>query len=103
MREFSPSMEAEPPHIDIDFIEGPETGNRCEGPFQLDGDQLTFCLGLVGSPRPEKFATGKESGHALEVLIRADSGRPRVSMAERYRMWKQDRRSEPTRLTSMPR
>ena len=37
---------------------------------------MTFCLGLVGAKRPEKFATTKGSGHALEVLIRKDSARP---------------------------
>src|SRR5262245_46393204 len=73
---FTIDVEAEPPKIDIDFIEGPEAGNRCEGLFQLDGDQLTFCLGLVGSVRPQRFATRQGSGHALEVLVRTDSGRP---------------------------
>jgi uncharacterized protein (TIGR03067 family) len=73
---FTIDVEAEPHRIDIDFIEGPEAGNRCEGLFQLDGDQLTFCLGLVGAARPERFATSRGSGHALEVLVRADSGRP---------------------------
>ncbi len=66
----------EPQRIDIDFVEGPEAGQRCEGLFQLDGDQLTFCLGLVGSSRPAQFATSPGSGHALEVLVRADAGRP---------------------------
>jgi uncharacterized protein (TIGR03067 family) len=73
---FTIDVEKDPHRIDIDFIEGPESGNRCEGLFQLDGDQLTFCLGLVGSTRPERFATAPGSGHALEVLVRADSGRP---------------------------
>lgn len=73
---FTIDVEAEPPTIDIDFTEGPEAGNRSEGIFQLDRDQLTFCLGLVGSARPERFTTSQGSGHALEVLVRADSGRP---------------------------
>lgn len=73
---FTIDVETDPHRIDIDFIEGPESGNRCEGLFQLDGDQLTFCLGLVGATRPERFATTRGSGHALEVLVRADSGRP---------------------------
>lgn len=37
---------------------------------------LTFCLGLVGAARPVRFATAPGSGHALEVLVRADSRRP---------------------------
>jgi uncharacterized protein (TIGR03067 family) len=73
---FTIDVEKEPHRIDIDFIEGPEAGNRCEGLFQLDGGQLTFCLGLAGSSRPEHFATSPGSGHALEVLVRADSARP---------------------------
>jgi uncharacterized protein (TIGR03067 family) len=73
---FTIDVETEPQQIDIDFIEGPESGNRCEGLFQLSGDQVTFCLGLVGADRPERFSTTRGSGHALEVLVRADSGRP---------------------------
>lgn len=73
---FVIDVESDPHRIDIDFIEGPEAGNRCEGLFLLEADQLTFCLGLVGSTRPTRFATARGSGHALEVLVRADSGRP---------------------------
>jgi uncharacterized protein (TIGR03067 family) len=73
---FTIDVEKEPHAIDIDFIEGPESGNRCEGIFRLDDDRLTFCLGLVGSARPERFATTRGGGHALEVLLRADSARP---------------------------
>lgn len=73
---FTIDVERDPHGIDIDFVEGPEAGNRCEGIFHLDGDRLTFCLGLVGSSRPPQFATSKGSGHALEVLTRADSARP---------------------------
>jgi uncharacterized protein (TIGR03067 family) len=73
---FTIDVEKTPHFIDIDFVEGPESGNRCEGLFQLDGDRLTFCLGLVGSARPEAFRTTQGSGQALEVLMRADSERP---------------------------
>jgi uncharacterized protein (TIGR03067 family) len=73
---FTIDVEKEPHWIDIDFVEGPESGNRCEGLFQLDGDQLTICLGLAGATRPERFATIAGSGHALEVLVRAENSRP---------------------------
>ncbi|HEY1757034.1 MAG TPA: TIGR03067 domain-containing protein [Bryobacteraceae bacterium] len=73
---FTIDVEKDPHWIDIDFIEGPEAGNRCEGLFQMDGDQLTICLGLAGASRPERFATAKDSGHALEVLTRSDGARP---------------------------
>ena len=70
---FTIDVEQDPHFIDIDFVEGPEAGNRCEGLFQLDGGQLTLCLGLAGASRPERFATTPGSGHALEVLTRAEN------------------------------
>ena len=73
---FTIDVDKTPHHIDIDFVEGPEAGNTCAGIFQLDGDQLTFCLGLVGSERPERFETSPASGHALEVLFRLTNARP---------------------------
>jgi uncharacterized protein (TIGR03067 family) len=45
-----------PHHIDIDFVEGPEAGNRSSGIFQLEGDRFTLswqrpCLRGVGTRR----------------------------------------------------
>jgi uncharacterized protein (TIGR03067 family) len=65
-----------PMRLDIAFIEGPEAGNSSYGIFQLDGDSLTICLGLVGSSRPTAFTTAAGSGHALEQLRRASTARP---------------------------
>jgi uncharacterized protein (TIGR03067 family) len=73
---FTIDVEQTPHRIDIDFVEGPEAGNRCEGLFDLDGDRFTICLGLAGSKRPERFATTPGSGHALEELVRIESARP---------------------------
>ena len=73
---FTIDVEAKPAQIDIEFIEGPEAGKWSYGIFQLDGDELRICLGLVGSPRPERFATSAGSGHALEHLHRASAARP---------------------------
>ena len=73
---FTIDVEAAPHRIDIDFVDGPEAGNRCEGLFELDGDRFTLCLGLVGAPRPERFATTPGSGHALERLDRIERARP---------------------------
>jgi len=73
---FVIDAEKVPQHIDIDFVEGPEAGNRCEGLFELDGDRFTICLGLAGSSRPQTFATAPGSGHALEKLIRVEHARP---------------------------
>jgi uncharacterized protein (TIGR03067 family) len=73
---FTIDVEQAPHQIDIDFVEGPEAGNRCEGLFELDGDRFRLCLGLVGSKRPEGFATTLGSGHALEELVRTHRARP---------------------------
>jgi uncharacterized protein (TIGR03067 family) len=69
-------VDAEPARIDIEFVEGPEAGNSSYGIYELNGDQLTICLGLVGSSRPAAFTTKKGSGHALEKLRRASATRP---------------------------
>jgi uncharacterized protein (TIGR03067 family) len=73
---FLIDVEASPNHIDIDFNEGPEAGNRCTGIFELNGDSFTLCLGLVGSSRPAHFGTSPGSGHALETLTRVENARP---------------------------
>ncbi len=73
---FTIDVEHSPHRIDIDFVEGPEAGNRCEGLFELHQDCLRICLGLAGSSRPEKFETAAGSGHALEDLVRVEHARP---------------------------
>jgi len=73
---FTIDVEATPPHIDIEFVDGPESGNWSYGVYELKGDTLTFCLGLVGSSRPGSFATSPGSGHALERLRRTSAARP---------------------------
>src|SRR5206468_12922198 len=73
---FTNDTAAKPMRIDIEFDEGPEAGNSSYGIFELDGDQLTICLGVVGATRPEKFATRAGTGHALERLRRASAQRP---------------------------
>ena len=73
---FTIDVEATPPTIDIEFVEGPDAGNWSYGLFELAGDQLMFCLSLGGSTRPQAFATSQGSGHALERLRRASADRP---------------------------
>ena len=73
---FALDVDARPPQIDIEFIEGPEAGTLCYGLYELDGDRLTLCLGVAGASRPTGFATRPGSGHALERLRRASAGRP---------------------------
>jgi uncharacterized protein (TIGR03067 family) len=73
---FTIDVEATPPAIDIEFVEGPDAGNWSYGLYELTGDQLTFCLSLGGASRPVAFATSPGSGHALERLRRASAERP---------------------------
>jgi uncharacterized protein (TIGR03067 family) len=74
---FTIDTEASPPHFDIHFIAGPEAGNWSYGIYKLDGaDQLTLCIGLVGSSRPRELTTRPGSGHALERLRRSSTARP---------------------------
>jgi uncharacterized protein (TIGR03067 family) len=73
---FTIDVEADPPQIDIAFVEGPEAGSRAAGIYELDGDRLTLCLGFPGASRPGAFATTPGSGHALEHLRRASAARP---------------------------
>ena len=73
---FNIDVDQHPPHIDVEFIEGPEAGEWSYGIYTLDVDRVTFCFGLVGSPRPNAFATSPGSGRALERLRRVSHARP---------------------------
>jgi uncharacterized protein (TIGR03067 family) len=73
---FTIDTSAKPMRIDIEFIQGPDAGNSSYGLFELGGDHLTICLGLVGASRPTAFATKPGSGHALERLRRSSALRP---------------------------
>lgn len=83
---FDIDVEANPKTIDIDFIEGPEAGNSSYGIFELNGDDLTICLGLTGASRPVAFETKPGTQHALETLRRversADIIEPKASSPE---------------------
>lgn len=74
--EFLIDVEADPHTIDIHFVEGPEAGQQSLGIFRLDGETVTFCLGLTGAARPARFATSPGTRHALETLRRHASTRP---------------------------
>jgi uncharacterized protein (TIGR03067 family) len=73
---FMLNVEADPPEIDIEFVEGPEAGNWSYGIFRLEGNDLRLCIGLAGAERPRRFATTPGSGHAMERLRRSSPARP---------------------------
>jgi uncharacterized protein (TIGR03067 family) len=74
---FNINVEAEPHEIDIDFVAGPEAGNRNLGIFRLDGEHLEICLDTLGKSRPTEFGTAGRSGHAFERLRRSSQARPK--------------------------
>src|SRR5262245_43931419 len=71
---FNIDVEAKPPQIDIEFVQGPEAGNTSHGIFELGADALTICLGFTGAKRPTSFTTKPGTGHALETLTRRRQG-----------------------------
>lgn len=76
---LSIDVEVFPHQIDVRFIQGPHSGNSSLGIYEIRGDRLKICLGLVGYSRPTGFLTSKGSGHALEILERTAKGRPAPS------------------------
>jgi uncharacterized protein (TIGR03067 family) len=73
---FNINVEADPHEIDIDFIAGPEAGNRNFGIFRLDGDGLEICLDMNGKTRPTAFRSTGGAGRAFERLTRVSDARP---------------------------
>ncbi|MFO0839691.1 MAG: TIGR03067 domain-containing protein [Phycisphaerae bacterium] len=73
---FNVDVEAQPPTIDIEFVEGPEAGNHNHGIFKLHGDQLEICLDMTGKPAPAEFRTSPGSSRAYETLKRISNARP---------------------------
>jgi uncharacterized protein (TIGR03067 family) len=73
---FNIDVDQDPHHIDFEFVEGPEAGEWSYGIYAFEREELTICLGLVGSSRPKRFTTAKGSGHALERFHRVSSDRP---------------------------
>lgn len=73
---FNLDIEGEPAAIDIEFVAGPEAGNRNHGIFRLDGDTLEICLDVNGKARPQGFRTAKGSGQVWERFHRVSPARP---------------------------
>jgi uncharacterized protein (TIGR03067 family) len=60
----------------LDFVAGPEAGNRNLGIFRLEGEQLEICLDMNGVSRPTEFRSSGGKGRAFERLRRASQLRP---------------------------
>lgn len=69
-------VEVTPAQITTEFVEGPEAGKQTCGIYELTGDRLMLCVGLVGSSRPTGFAAPRGSRHALQHLRRTSAPRP---------------------------
>jgi uncharacterized protein (TIGR03067 family) len=75
---FNIDVEAEPHHIDIEFVAGPEAGRWNYGIFRVEGGRLEICLDVNGRARPAAFEAAQGSGHAYETLKRSSNTRPRA-------------------------
>src|SRR5262245_42111118 len=73
---FNINVETDPHELDIDFVAGPEAGNRNFGIFRLDGDGLEICLDMNGQTRPTEFRSMGGAGRAFERLKRVSDARP---------------------------
>jgi uncharacterized protein (TIGR03067 family) len=73
---FNIDVDADPHEIDIEFVQGPESGNTNHGIFQLDDDMLEICLDISGAPRPATFHAAPGTQHAFETLRRSSRARP---------------------------
>lgn len=61
-----------PKTLDLLITVGHAAGTRNLGVYKLAKDQWTICLATRGTKRPEKFATKRGTGLALETLARGD-------------------------------
>ena len=69
---FNIDVEAQPHHIDIEFVEGPEAGNWNFGIFRIEGDQLEILVAgfeLAGDAgrHPEGVALGELDDLVIEL------------------------------------
>ncbi len=69
-------VDVSPAQITTEFVEGPEAGKQTRGIYEVSGDRLMLCVGLVGSSRPTEFAAPRGSRHALQHLRRTSARRP---------------------------
>lgn len=74
--EFDLDVGADPHHLDIHFVAGPEAGVVNRAIFRLDGDDLEICLDPAGGPRPRTFASPAGGTIAHERLRRSSAVRP---------------------------
>ncbi|HEY9225554.1 MAG TPA: TIGR03067 domain-containing protein [Gemmatimonadaceae bacterium] len=72
-----------PKAFDLLFTEGPPTGLRHLGIYELDGDEWRICFATRGETRPTRFETAPDTGLALQTLRRGSSvtSRPATTTA----------------------
>jgi len=83
--------------FDLVFTAGPKRGTRNLGIYALDGGRWKLCLATRGDKRPERFATKKDSGLALETLERRA-----VARAKTPRQSSPPHPEEPEAVSSAP-
>jgi uncharacterized protein (TIGR03067 family) len=78
--EYGGTVELNDQTFDLRYETGPHAGKASLGIYELKGDEWKMCLSLAGlAGRPERFATAKGTGHALQTLRRAsESPEPAV-------------------------
>ena len=63
--------EQDPPHLDQNVTDGPDSGKTHLGIFRLTDGKLENCQGAFGQPRPSTFESEKDSTASLAVFERA--------------------------------
>jgi uncharacterized protein (TIGR03067 family) len=67
---FSLDPSKTPKTIDYAINGGPYAGLAMHGIYELDGDQVKFCLATPGKERPTGFATKPDGGQTMTVWKR---------------------------------
>jgi uncharacterized protein (TIGR03067 family) len=59
------------PTVDLEISEGNDKGKTQPGIYKIDGDTITFCLGLPGAKdRPTDFSSTEDNGQILVTMKR---------------------------------
>ena len=67
---FSLDPSKNPKTIDYAINDGPYAGQKMFGIYELDGDELKFCLSTPGKERPTGFGTKPDDGQTMTIWKR---------------------------------